>query len=126
MKGVAGAARMTSTKFKVDAKESISLRDYARPRTQAHRIFLKFGGVVGLCKALELIQRPRQLQAMYRWLYSRDRGGSDGLIPTQAMPDVLLAARYMGIVLSSEDLDPRAIPIDTTVKKIKVNQKHDL
>lgn len=127
MTGVAGAARSSSVKLKVDplAKENFDTEDF-RPRTQAYRIFLKFGGVVGLFEALNLIEKPRQLQNMYKWLYPKEKGGSDGIIPSHAMPDILMAARYMGIVLSSEDLDPRAIPIDTSVKKIKNNRHHDL
>lgn len=126
MKGVPGAARTGNVAMKIDGPIKIGVNDHNRPRTQAYRIFVKFGGVPGLWEALKTVQRPRQLQAMYRWLYPKERGGSDGLVPLNAMEDILIAARYMGIILSSEDLDPRAIPIDTTVKKLKNNVKHDL
>lgn len=125
-KGAVGVARAVSSKQKADPLGTLETGDTGRMRTQAHRVFLKFGGVPNLFEALKVVQRPRQMQAMYKWLYPKDKGGSDGMIPINAMSDILLAARYAGIVLSSEDLDPRAIPVDTTVRKIKNNRHHDL
>lgn len=125
-KGAPGVARQAGSVEKLDGPAKIKTGDVGRPRTQAHRVFLKFGGVTNLFDALTAIGEPRQLNAIYKWLYPREKGGSDGLVPTSAMPDVLKAARMFGIVLTSEDLDPRALPVDTTVKKIKNNRHHDL
>lgn len=44
---------------------------------------------------------------IYKWTYPRDKGGTDGLVPSSAMPAVLKAADVLGIELTSEDIDPR-------------------
>jgi hypothetical protein len=76
--------------------------------TQAERIFSKFGGPTRLFNIMCLIgKRGRDKATIYRWNYSRARGGTDGLIPTSAWPDVLAAARFDGIIITPEDLDPR-------------------
>jgi hypothetical protein len=75
--------------------------------SQAGRIFLKFGGVPVLLRALKAIGRPRSKTSLYRWDYPRAEGGTGGLIPTSAWPDIARAARLEGIHLTPEDLDPR-------------------
>lgn len=76
--------------------------------TQAERIFAKFGGVPALCKALKTLggEAERNVSAIYRWNLPKKNGGSNGLIPTQAMADVLRAARLEGIVITPDDLYP--------------------
>ena len=79
------------------------------PLSQAARVFAKFGGVRCLMRALHKIDpdRPRDTSAVYRWNYSKLRGGTGGLIPLGAMSDVMDAARHEGILLTADDLDPR-------------------
>lgn len=74
---------------------------------QAKKIIGKFGGARRLARILETIGKPRDPVNIYRWMYPKSRGGSDGIIPTAALPDVIAAARFEGIHISSEDLDPR-------------------
>jgi len=78
-----------------------------RPLTQVDRIVLLFGGVGELQKALEAVGKPKRKFTLYRWNYSRARGGADGVIPSSAMTDIFAAARHMGILLTAEHLDPR-------------------
>lgn len=75
--------------------------------SQAERVIEKFGGVPRLCALLHAIGRPRDRTVIYRWMYSKDRGGADGVIPSTAWPDLILAARMEGIILTSQDMDPR-------------------
>lgn len=79
----------------------------AEPRTQAERLFAKFGGVPRLHKALADAGMPRNISSIYRWNLPRETGGTGGVVPSQSWPQVHRAARYEGIVLTSEDMDPR-------------------
>lgn len=84
------------------------------PVTQAERIFAKFGGASKLCKALAQLadkSAHRCVSAVYRWNMPKANGGSNGLIPTSALADVLAAARLQGIVITPEDLFPAKGPI---------------
>lgn len=82
-----------------------------RLETQAERIIKKFGGARDLMRALFKIGKPRNPVSIYKWTYSREGGGTGGLIPTSALSDVLAAAKLEGIIISSEDMDPRAFPV---------------
>lgn len=75
--------------------------------TQARRVIDKFGSCAKLCAALKQIGRGRDISSIYRWTAPYHLGGTDGIIPTSAWPDVLAAARYAGIVITPEDFDPR-------------------
>ena len=46
-----------------------------------------------------------------RWELPFDEGGEGGFVPSHAWPALLSAARLDGLVLSSEDLDPRLSPV---------------
>lgn len=78
------------------------------PKTQAQRIFDKFGGVPSLQKALARVggDAARHVSAIYRWNLPKKNGGSNGLIPTSALGDVLRAARLEGVHITPEDLYP--------------------
>lgn len=78
-----------------------------RVLTQVDRIALIFGGARALRDALVKVGHPRTLFTIYRWNYPASRGGSDGVIPHNIWPGILAAAREQGILLTSEDLDPR-------------------
>jgi hypothetical protein len=82
-------------------------------RSQAQRIVDKFGGVPALIKALKLAAKEtgrealiRNKSSVYRWLLPREKGGTGGLIPTSALPDVLRAAVIEGIYLNEKDIYP--------------------
>lgn len=68
---------------------------------QATRVIQKFGSVDRLAKALSQVDCPKDLSTIHRWRYA------DGLIPSFCLPYVVQAARLEGILLTSEDLDPR-------------------
>ena len=82
----------------------------SRLRSQAERIIAKFGGPYRLSKAVAALGDPAKTlnpASIYRWMYDRSKGGTGGLIPTGSLPLVLEAARFDGIFLSGDDLDPR-------------------
>jgi amino-acid N-acetyltransferase len=75
--------------------------------SQASRLIEKFGGAYKLSKLLGLAGDPRTPATIYRWNYPRSRGGSDGIVPSNAWPAIMRAARLEGLVLTSDDIDPR-------------------
>jgi len=86
-------------------------------RTQAERIFDKFGGVPRLYKALQALaatdakkwgNSARAISAIYRWNLPKAHGGTDGMIPNSVVPAILAAAQLEGIVITSRDLYPGA------------------
>lgn len=85
-----------------------------RPHTQAGRVFVKFHNARQLKLALDRLavatgdgKHRRAYGAVCRWNLPRDKqGGTGGLIPSSAMPSVLLAAKHEGIVLTADDLAP--------------------
>ena len=85
-----------------------STRPEVQQKTQAERVFEKFGGVSALHKALAAAGAPRALSSIYRWNQSKDKGGTDGLVPSTAWRDVLAAARLVGVVVTGEDFLPSA------------------
>lgn len=76
--------------------------------TQADRIFNKFGGVPALSKALARVgeSATRSLSALYRWNLPKVKGGSAGIVPTSAWPDIMRAARLEGVMLTPDDCFP--------------------
>lgn len=70
--------------------------------TQAQKVIGKFGGVPRVATALDC-----DPSGIYKWTYTKEEGGTDGLIPSSALPRVLKAAEILGIELTKEDLDPR-------------------
>lgn len=77
-------------------------------RSQAERVLEKFGGARRLSKVLAILGRSKDPASMYKWTYSRDKGGTGGIIPTSAWADILAAARFDGVMITPEDTDPRA------------------
>lgn len=84
-----------------------------QPKTQAKRIFRRFGGVPKLKKALDALAQhhndprmSRSIGAIYRWDLPRETNGTEGLVPAYALRFVLMAARLEGIVLTEEDTYP--------------------
>lgn len=80
---------------------------------QAERIITKFGGPARLSKILRQLPDSamhRERLAIYRWMWSTERGGRGGRIPHSAWPGILLAARQQGIYLSDVEISPRETP----------------
>ena len=84
------------------AYKSTLMRDLDPPRyTQADRIIARFGGHRALADAVN-----RDVATVYKWSYPKARGGTDGLIPSSVMPEILKAAKEHGVFLSQSDLYP--------------------
>jgi len=73
---------------------------------QAQNIIDKFGGVASLVASLKRAGFSRHRTAIYYWTWPKARGGTNGLIPTSALLEVLAAARLEGIYITVEELYP--------------------
>lgn len=71
--------------------------------TQSERIIRKFGGIHELRKVLTALGKPRNASSIYRWLYTKEKGGTGGLIPVHIWSTLFAAARLQGILLTPED-----------------------
>ena len=74
---------------------------------QAARIIAKFGTAGRLAKALDRLGVPemaRTRTVVYRWTYPKSRGGTGGLIPLEALPAVIAAAKLEGVLITPDDL----------------------
>ena len=82
--------------------------------SQAQRVLRLFGGARKLASLLLIVGKPRDPSNLYRWTYSREKGGTGGLVPTSAWADILLAARLEGIIVPVELMHPEHFtPIKT-------------
>ena len=79
--------------------------------TQAQRVFDRFGGVSRLHKALQRLaaHNRRNISSLYRWNLPKSHGGTGGLVPSSAWPDVMAAAELEGIVIRPEDCQPSKV-----------------
>lgn len=82
-------------------------------RTQAERVYAKFGSARQLFEALGRLaadtgneRHRRNRVTVYRWNMRRAKGGANGYIPTDAMESIKLAARREGVLLTPEDTCP--------------------
>lgn len=76
--------------------------------SQAERVVRKLGGCSHMSHIAFETGVKLDKTIISRWTAPLDeRGGTGGLIPTEHMLTVLTVARYEGILLTSEDLDPR-------------------
>lgn len=83
-------------------------RSAKQKRSQAERIIEKFGGARRLARILKETDPKNSLtpSSIYRWLYPKEKGGTGGKVPTQSLETVMRAARFEGILLTTEDLFP--------------------
>lgn len=60
--------------------------------------------VITLCGGIKAVadMTNRDESRVRRWMYGKDRGGTDGLIPSDMQPVLLEAARQRGINLKPE------------------------
>lgn len=75
--------------------------DLWKRRGPAHRVIEAFGGTRALARAIGVSPA-----AVTRWLYPRPQG-SEGLIPTARLMDILTAAAVEGIVITDSMIAPR-------------------
>lgn len=87
---------------KANQAEIDRLMSYPTRSKQAAKIALKFGGPAALAKALA---PTRSRTVVYRWLYPKSEGGTDGRIPPSAWLEVRHAARMQGVLLTLEDFE---------------------
>jgi hypothetical protein len=71
---------------------------------QAARIIDKFGGVLALQAALKEIGVSRSRTQIYRWTQPKWNYGTNGVIPSSVLQEILEAARLQGILITKEDL----------------------
>lgn len=74
----------------------------------AENILKKFGSMKLLKDSLDATMGDKapNLTTLYRWIYPREKGGTDGQIPTKNIPNIMLAARFAGVMLEPEDFYP--------------------
>lgn len=92
---------------KIRLNELIGEQVHPVPSSQAERVIDKFGGVPRLLELLEKAGLKRNRSSVHRWRYPKAIGGCGGVIPSHDWAFVIRAAQLDGIVLTSEDLDPR-------------------
>jgi len=100
---------------------------YVDEHSQAGRVIKKFGNARRLAEMLTLATGTKvNPSRVYRWMHPREKGGTGGLIPSSSMAAVLACARLAGIVLSADELYPKARPApdldvsaDPTVDKVE-------
>lgn len=68
----------------------------------ARRIIDRLGGVEAVARITN-----RDVSRVYRWMYTRERGGTDGRIPQPEAEKLLAHARANGIRLTPADFFPR-------------------
>lgn len=68
----------------------------------AEIIISKFGGAPALAEILDV-----DPSRVYRWAYPRERGGTDGHIPSKRQSKILEEAKKRGIKVSPADFFPR-------------------
>lgn len=87
-----------------------------RTLNQANRIIMKFGGAINLAKMLTDIGCPINPSSIYRWGYPKGKNsGTGGVIPGYMWEYLEKVARLWGMIITSEDLDPR--PIEVKISK---------
>ena len=68
----------------------------------AERVIRKLGGPVAVA---ELLGTSRQ--AIYKWTYPRERGGTGGYIPAKRQLELMIRAKMVGIQLTKDDFFPK-------------------
>lgn len=69
--------------------------------TMAERVIRKLGGPA---RVAELLGTSRQ--AIYKWTYPRQRGGTGGYIPARRQLELMVVCKMQGIVLTKNDFFP--------------------
>ena len=94
--------------------------------TQAFRLLEKFGGARGLVRALARVGEYKNPSSVYRWLYPKEAGGTGGLVPSKMWPAIMRASRIEGVLLTPEDMDPRAVHRETSAVIEEINSRGEV
>jgi hypothetical protein len=64
--------------------------------------------IIEICGGVGVVAEMtgRDLSRVHRWTYPKDKGGTDGLIPTDAAQELMREARKRGIPLTPEHFFP--------------------
>lgn len=82
------------------------------PKSQAQRVYAKFGGPAHLAIALRQAHKAGAVakkyapSTVYRWDYPKAKGGTGGIIPNGAWPDIHALAKRRGVFITTDDLFP--------------------
>jgi hypothetical protein len=76
----------------------------------AERVIGKLGGPRAVAGMLAM-----STQAVYKWTWPRERGGTGGLIPSRRQIELMVAAKQRGVILTKDDFFPKDAKDDTTV-----------
>lgn len=82
------------------------------PKSQAERVYAKFGGPARMAIALRelaargLVAKKYAPSTVYRWGYSKAAGGTGGVIPSSAWADIMVLAKRRGVLITTDDLFP--------------------
>lgn len=68
----------------------------------ASTVIARLGGVSKVASVCEV-----NISTVQRWRMSKEKGGSDGVIPARYMPRLLQHAAATGAPVSAEDIIPR-------------------
>lgn len=86
-------------------------RDRPNQGSQAYRIICRFGGIKELHYALGLINKALHIRSYYRWL-----NRPNGTVPVEMLDHIIYVARFVGVLLTEQDLDPRVQLSDEEAK----------
>jgi hypothetical protein len=81
----------------------------AQPAEPAATIIRKLGGEEKVSRAT-----GTKRVAPYRWQYSKEKGGTNGLIPQRHHPRLLAFAKQIGVPLSSDEFLPPSLSAPST------------
>lgn len=113
------------------------LKDTVRYETQAERVLELFRGLnfegrrfrtgfAALAYAIRLVGGSYTRGAIYKWTWSGERGGTDGIIPARALPWVEKAARVCGVLIPPGIMDPRGQYIKVRTPRTGKNRNNGL
>jgi len=68
----------------------------------AMRVIRKLGGPRNVANMLGM-----STQAIYKWTWPSERGGTGGFIPAKRQIELMIAAKQRGIILTKDDFFPK-------------------
>jgi hypothetical protein len=70
----------------------------------AQRVIKKLGGPRRVADMLAM-----STQAIYKWTWPVEKGGTGGFIPTRRQIELMVAAKQRGIILTKDDFFPKDV-----------------
>lgn len=70
--------------------------------SQVYRVYCKFGGIKQVKEALALVNIHPHKRTFYRWLEI-----NNGVFYQHILEQIIYVARFVGVLLTEQDLDPR-------------------